>query len=166
MGKVRIQFEQLARKLEPFLPLARAGRPAIGWIKMIRLSLGMSVSQLAVRLNLSRQRVYDIEKAETEDSLTLKTLKEVAQAMDMKLVYGFVPKDGTLDELLDRKARELATRIVTRTDQTMRLEGQQLTPQQIEKAIEARTALVKDPDAEATVGLNAPVCQTPTKPGC
>ena len=35
--------------------------------------------------------------------------------MDMQLVYGFVPNDGTLDALIDRKAKELARQIVMRT---------------------------------------------------
>ena len=61
----------------------------------------------------------------------------------MELVYGFVPKDGSLDALIDRKAKELATQIVLRTSNTMKLEEQQNSPQRIQKAIEERTAAIK-----------------------
>jgi hypothetical protein len=67
----------------------------------------------------------------------------VANALDMQLVYGFVPKDGSLDALVDRKAREMANQIVMRTSNTMKLEDQENSPERIEKAIEERAAVIK-----------------------
>ena len=61
----------------------------------------------------------------------------------MQLVYGFVPKDGSLDALINRKARELATQIVMRTSQTMKLEDQENSPGRIKKAIEERAIAIK-----------------------
>jgi hypothetical protein len=45
--------------------------------------------------------------------------------MDLQLIYVLIPKDGTLELLIDRKARELATKIVNRTSHSMKLEGQE-----------------------------------------
>jgi hypothetical protein len=64
--------------------------------------------------------------------------------MDMHLVYGFVPVDGNLDALIDRKAKELATQIVMRTSNTMKLEDQENTKKRIEKAIQERTDSIKN----------------------
>ncbi|HLG41534.1 MAG TPA: hypothetical protein VI461_17775, partial [Chitinophagaceae bacterium] len=64
--------------------------------------------------------------------------------LDMQLVYGFVPNDGSLDQLIDRKAKELATQIVQRTSHTMKLEDQENSKQRIEKAIEERVAIIKN----------------------
>jgi hypothetical protein len=61
----------------------------------------------------------------------------------MKLVYGFVPKDGSLDALIERKAKELAIQIVMRTSQTMLLEDQANTEERLQKAIEDRTNELK-----------------------
>lgn len=61
----------------------------------------------------------------------------------MKLVYGFVPKDGSLDALIERKAKELAMQIVMRTSQTMLLEEQANTEERLKKAIEDRTNELK-----------------------
>ncbi len=61
----------------------------------------------------------------------------------MELVYGFVPKDGTLDGYIENKARFLAEKIVTRTSNTMKLEDQENSSERIKKAIEERTKIIK-----------------------
>jgi predicted DNA-binding mobile mystery protein A len=88
--------------------------------------------------------VQEMEKREKDGAITLQSLREVARALDMNFVYSFVPKDGSFEALIDRKARELATRIVTRTSQSMRLEGQENSPRRIEKAIEERTEAIRN----------------------
>jgi hypothetical protein len=40
----------------------------------------------------------------------------------MQLLYGFVPNDGSLDALIEKRAAELATQIVFRTSNTRKLE--------------------------------------------
>jgi hypothetical protein len=62
----------------------------------------------------------------------------------MELVYGFVPKDGSLDALIERKAKELATEIVMRTSNSMKLEDQEISYGRIQKAIEERTISLKN----------------------
>jgi hypothetical protein len=61
----------------------------------------------------------------------------------MQLVYGFVPNDGSLEALIDRKAEELATQIVMRTNNSMKLEDQENSKQRIEKAILERAFAIK-----------------------
>ena len=58
------------------------------------------------------------------ESITIKSLKEIERVLDMQLVYGFVPNDGSLDALIEKRATELATKIVMRTSNTMKLEDQ------------------------------------------
>ena len=64
--------------------------------------------------------------------------------MDMQLVYGFVPNDGSLDALIDRKAKELAKQIVMRTSNSMKLEDQQNSAERLEQAIQERTIAIKN----------------------
>lgn len=104
----------------------------------------MSMQQLGRKLSISKQSVQDIEKREQEGSITLRSLRETARALDMQLVYGFVPNGGSLDALIEQKARELATEIVLRSSHTMMLEGQENSEQRIRKAIEERTILLKN----------------------
>lgn len=77
-----------------------------------------------------------MERRELEGTLSLKTLRETANALDMKLVYGFIPKDGSLEKMIDRKAHDIAAKIVGRTSVTMNLEGQGNSEERLKAAIE------------------------------
>lgn len=106
-----------------------------GWIGAVRSALGITYSQMATRLGLTPQGVRGLEKREQDGSISLKKLRELAAAMDMKLVYAFVPKAGSLEEMIDQRAFDVAKKIVMRTDVTMRLEDQGVEKERREKAI-------------------------------
>jgi predicted DNA-binding mobile mystery protein A len=144
MGQKNLQIQQLDRKIIVFAPLQQVPVPPTGWIRAIRAALGMSLQQLGNKLSITKQSARAIEIREKEGTITLKSLREVGKAIDMHFVYGFVPHDGSLDALIERKARELATQIVHRTSTTMRLEDQENTKQRLGKAIEERTAAIKN----------------------
>ncbi|RFM29592.1 mobile mystery protein A [Deminuibacter soli] len=144
MAKKSLQIQQIDSKILAYSSLQKVAVPPIGWIKAIRTALGMSMLQLGNRLSITKQSVQDMEKREQDGSITLKALKETAKAMDMQLVYGFIPNDGTLEALIDRKAKELAKQIVLRTSNTMKLEDQENSKQRIEKAIEERAVTIKN----------------------
>ncbi len=139
MKKNKLQIEQLSRKLKPYTSMAEEIRPSVGWVKTIRTSFGMSLEQLGGKLGITRQSARNLEKRESDGSITIRALEEAAKAIDMKLIYGFVPIDGSIEKLIDRKARKLATEIVMRTSGTMKLEDQENSPERIKKAIEERT---------------------------
>ena len=44
----------------------------------------------------------------------------LARRLDMQFVYGFVPKDGAIDNLINSKAEILARKIVLRANQNMK----------------------------------------------
>lgn len=143
MGKRSLQLEQLNNKMLGFASLNQIAIPPTGWIKAIRTALGMSMQQLGNKLSITKQGVLDFEKREKEGSISIKTLREIGQAMDMQLVYGFVPKDGSLDALIERRATVLATKIVLRTANTMQLEDQGNSKKRIVKAIKERAEELK-----------------------
>jgi predicted DNA-binding mobile mystery protein A len=144
MGKKSLQLQQLNSKMLGFASLKQVAMPPTGWIKSIRTAIGMSMQQLGNKLNVSKQAVMDIEKREKDGSITIKSLREIARAMDMQLVYGFVPNDGSLDDLIEKRATELATQIVMRTANTMKLEDQANSKKRIETAIKERAAAIKN----------------------
>jgi len=144
MGKLSLQLQQLNNKMGDFAFLKQVAIPPTGWIKAIRTAIGMSMQQLGKKLSVSKQAILDIEKRENSGSITIKSLKEIARALDMQLVYGFVPNDGSLDALIEKRATELATKIVLRTSNTMKLENQGNTNTRIEKAIKERAEEIKN----------------------
>ncbi|MEO7265079.1 MAG: mobile mystery protein A [Ferruginibacter sp.] len=144
MSKKSLQIQQLNSKMLAFASLQKVAPPPTGWIKAIRNAIGMSMLQLGKRLSITKQSVQDIERREKDGSISIKALREAARALDMQLVYGFVPNDGSLEALIDRKAKELATQIVQRTSNSMKLEDQENSKQRIEKAIEERATIIKN----------------------
>jgi len=144
MGKKSLQFQQLNSKMLGFVALKRVATPPTGWIKAIRIALGMSMQQLGNKLNVTKQGIMDMEKREKDGSITIKSLREIARAMDMQLVYGFVPNDGSLEALIEKRATELASQIVTRTANTMKLEDQANSKKRIEAAIKERATAIQN----------------------
>lgn len=138
-----LKIDQLETKLKSLKPLQSQVKPEIGWLKTIRISLGISLTQFANKLGITKQSALELEKREQEESLTLKRLREAAKALDMELVYGLVPKDGSLENLIDRKAQELARKIVLRTARNMELEDQGNSKTRLQKAIEDRKQKLK-----------------------
>lgn len=143
MDNKKLQIEQLEARIKLFSSARKLPNPPTGWIRAIRLALGMTLQQLANKLSITKQSVQEIEMREKEGVITLKTLRDTARVLDMELVYGFVPKDGSLDKYIEKKARELAQKIVYRTSNNMKLEDQENTNERIKKAIEERTAIIK-----------------------
>ena len=144
MSKKTLQIQQLDSKMLAYSSLSKISPPPTGWIKAIRLSLGMSLEQLGKKLSITKQSIRDVELREQEGTVSIKSLREAARALDMQLVYGFVPNDGSLEALIDRKAKELATQIVLRTSNTMKLEDQENSKERIEKAIQERAYAIKN----------------------
>jgi predicted DNA-binding mobile mystery protein A len=139
----KLQIEQLESRISLFSPTLKTPNPPTGWVRAVRLTLGMSLQQLAKKLSITKQSVQELEVREKEGAITLKTLRETARALDMELVYGFVPKDGSLDKYIEKKARILAEKIVSRTSNTMKLEDQENSKERIKRAIEERTMIIK-----------------------
>jgi predicted DNA-binding mobile mystery protein A len=139
----KLQIEHLERRIKVFPPLSNSAAPPLGWVKALRSALGISLQQIAKRLSITKQSVKEFELREKEGTITLNSLREVARSLDMELVYALVPKDGSLNALIDRKAREMATAIVQRASNTMKLEDQENSEQRIKSAIEERTSDLK-----------------------
>lgn len=135
-NKHSLLIEQLDQKLQPFTQTRKILVPERGWINTIRTSLNMTMAQLGTKLNITRQGVKNLEESEASGTITLNSLKDVSNAMGLKLVYAMVPKDGTITDLVDEKAEKLAQRIVMRTNQNMKLEDQGIREEKLAKTIQ------------------------------
>lgn len=123
--QLKLAREQLDETLKQFYPLRKVAAPRKGWICAIRSALGMTGQQLARRLFTNKQRVSRIEQDELQGKVTLKTLRHVAEALDCTFVYGFVPHDS-LDNSIRKQAEKIAGKRMSISNQTMRLEMQEL----------------------------------------
>jgi predicted DNA-binding mobile mystery protein A len=134
---------QIDKKLLPLQVLKDTTVPSKGWIHTLRTALQMSLRQLSAKASIVPQSLKDMENREVAGTITLKTLRDVANAMDMQLVYGFVPKNKSLEQMIEKRAKQLATEIVMRTNNTMTLENQQNSKESIEEAIAQKTNEIK-----------------------
>ncbi len=139
----KLLIEQLDKKLNAFEGTEKVIIPDQGWINSIRVTLRMTLEQLGAKLNVSRQGAQNIEKSEALGAISLKSMREIGRVLDMKFVYGFVPADGSIENLVNRKAEELAKKIVLRTSQNMKLENQGNSDEQLNRAISDLAAELK-----------------------
>ncbi|HZX57236.1 MAG TPA: mobile mystery protein A [Mucilaginibacter sp.] len=142
--KQHLLIEQLDRKLSVFKPTENTIMPPKGWLNAIRVSLNMTLQQLGQRLTITPQSVKDLEMREATGNISIDRLREAAKAMDMKLVYGFVPEDGSIEKMIERRAIVLAREIVLRTSNSMKLEDQQNSNERIDRAIQEKAMEIKD----------------------
>lgn len=73
--------------------LAETNRLNCGVIRTARLSLFLALEEVAVRSGKSSSCLAQLEKRELHGNATLKTVSEIAEAMECEFVYAIVPKE-------------------------------------------------------------------------
>ena len=135
-AEVQLFLDETQSKLNPFSILKSEIKPDNGWVNAIRVSIKMSLRQLGERLHITPQGVRDLEKREKEGAITINTLKEVGRVLDMDLVYGFISRHNSLDEMIEERAREIAEEVVLKA---IKLDNQKNSENDVKKAIQQKT---------------------------
>ena len=138
MDTQKLFIEQMDMKLAPFRVLHRVLVPEQGWVKSIRTALKMTLGQLGDRLKMTTQSAREIEEREKAGTVSINVLKNVGEAFGMKFVYGYIPEKGSLEQMIQEQAFQVAKKIVLRTANNMELEGQSVMAEQLERAIEEK----------------------------
>ncbi len=140
----RLIQEQLETTLGRLSCMRDVQRPAKGWLRAVREALGMSGKQFARRLGVSAPWITTLEKKELTGSVTIKTMRRAAEALDCVFVYALVPRDSLADTVRKR-AEILAKKRLARVSHSMLLEAQQLSDSEQKKAFAAEVdALIRD----------------------
>jgi|SaaInlStandDraft_1057018.scaffolds.fasta_scaffold58595_2 predicted DNA-binding mobile mystery protein A len=121
---------------ESIIPKVRT--PRDGWVRSLRNALGMKLKDLAKRLSVNDSTVSRMENREVDGTITLNSLRKLADAMDCDLVYGLVPREGNYSKLLKRQARQYVSQNWDLVNHSMMLERQQLTEKEREEIAEMR----------------------------
>lgn len=143
ISKQKLIIEQLDKKIEQLHKIDNLIIPSEGWVYSIRTAMKMSLRQLGNRVGITAQSIKEIETREKSKTISIKTLTEVARALDMKFVYGFIPKEKNIEEIIEKRAYEIAEKIVLRTSKTMQLEAQENSRIRIKKAVKNRAEDIK-----------------------
>lgn len=123
---------QTSRKLEAIRPFKDQARGVSSWIDYVRGALGMSLSQLASRVGVAQSSLSGSIKLESEGRITINKLREIAEAMECDLVYGFVPKKK-LEEIVEDQAVTKTLQLMKESDAHMALEDQLVKLSQSER---------------------------------
>jgi hypothetical protein len=95
----RLRRSQLDRSFAAAKGLPRV-LPADGSPQFAKPSASLWLTSVGVCR--CRGKTFKCSSAEATDRITLATLRKVAEAMGCDLIYGFVPKSGSFEELVER----------------------------------------------------------------
>lgn len=135
MKKQKLILEQIDKKISQLKKLEDLTIPSSGWVYAIRQALGMSLRQLGIKMGIKPQSVKEIEEREKNGTISLNVLRQFGSSLNLKFVYGFIPKEDSLEAIIEKRATEIAKTIVNRTSISMKLEDQENNPKRIMKAI-------------------------------
>jgi predicted DNA-binding mobile mystery protein A len=138
-SKIQFFLDETQGKLNPFSVLKSEIKPDNGWVNAIRVSIKMSLRQLGERLHITPQGVRDLEKREKVGAITINTLREVGRVLEMDLVYGFISRHNSLEDMIEERAREIAEEVVLKTRQIVQLDYSRKSEKDIKKAIQQKT---------------------------
>lgn len=138
-----IILRQLDKKLLKHQQIQEFAPPPNGWLNAIRTVLNMSLKQLGSRLKMTAQGMKNLEEREKDGTITLNALRDAADGLGLKMVYGFVPKEGSLENMVSKKSQEMALEIVKRTSVTMKLEDQENSNERIQQSVNETAEQIK-----------------------
>ena len=102
-----VRLVELDTQLRELAKLAGMATPRNGWVKTLRLAMGMSSLALGQRLDMSAQGVRKLERAESDGTITLNTLARVADGLECDVRYVLIPRNSLVGQVL-KKAQENA----------------------------------------------------------
>lgn len=113
--------------------------PPEGWLRTARSALGMSGTDVANKMGVTRARITKVEHAELTGGVTLKSMQATAEAMGCRFVYAVIPASGHVDDIIAAQARKKAMAIVGTASKHMALENQKLPDDKITQEVERLT---------------------------
>lgn len=126
---------QMTRQLDEILAAVHLpSRPRIGWIASVRQALGMSKTQLAKRIDITRPSLDELESNEFKETITLASLRKVADALGCDVQYVLVPRKP-LEQMIAERALKKASTKLGRVNQSQALEASALEAASLSGAV-------------------------------
>lgn len=95
----RLDFE-----MRSYRQAGKAKNPTNDLLRAVRQALHIPVAEVAGKMGVNRSAVFELEAREVKNTISLRSMSRMAQAMGCKVVYGIVPAGGkTLVELAEER---------------------------------------------------------------
>jgi transcriptional regulator with XRE-family HTH domain len=99
VARIRLDVE-----LRPYRIAGRKKNPTNGLLRAVRQVLSIPVAEIAGKMGITRSVVFDLEAREVKNTISMRSLSRMAEAMGCKVVYGIVPRGGkTLERLAEER---------------------------------------------------------------
>ncbi len=109
-------------------------RPRIGWLASVRQALGMSKTQLAKRIDITRPSLDELESNELKETITLASMRKIANALGCDVHYILVPRKP-LEQMIAERAMKKASTKLGRVNQSQALEASALDAASLSGAV-------------------------------
>jgi predicted DNA-binding mobile mystery protein A len=119
----KLQLEALDKKIKK---IRFQAKPKNGWARTIRLSLMLPLQISAKKISISPQAVFQLEKGEVDETISLKSLRRLAESINCELHYAIIPHQKSLKKMIEKRAIMKAKSIVKEVEKTMSLENQKV----------------------------------------
>src|ERR1035437_1673271 len=106
---MRERERNLARKrldleMRSYRQAGREKNQTNGLLRAVRHALNVPVAEVAKKMGINRSGVFDLEAREPKNTISLRSMSRMAQAMGCKVVYGIVPNGGKkLEDLVEER---------------------------------------------------------------
>jgi len=141
---------QMTRQLDDALAAVELPpTPRGGWIASIRQALGMSKTQLAKRIGVTRPSLDELESNEVKETITLASLRKVADSLGCDLRYVLVPRKPLERQIAEQALKKASSRL-GRVNQSQALEASALEADSLSSAV---TDLAKELEVTRPSGL-------------
>lgn len=136
-------LDQISKKTELLSTLKDIELPESGWISSLRKSLKMPLKHLAERLKIAAPTAKQMELREKTGAITIKTMNDVAEALNMQFVYGFVPKEESMQKMIKDRANEIAQYVIQERIGNVLSDDKIIEPEKINSLIKETSVELK-----------------------
>ena len=96
--------KRLDLEMRSYRQAGREKNQTNGLLRAVRQTLHVPVAEIAEKMGVCKSVVLDLEAREPKNTVTLKSMSRMAQAMGCKVVYGIVPNGGKkLEDLAEER---------------------------------------------------------------
>jgi transcriptional regulator with XRE-family HTH domain len=88
----------LERQMRPYRRARMRARPPEGWLRAMRLAVGIPAERVAQAMGFSEKMVFQTERSEQRRKISLERLERMARALECDLVYGLAPWHRSIED--------------------------------------------------------------------
>ena len=96
--------KRLDLEMRSYRQAGREKNQTNGLLRAVRQALNVPIAEIAEKMGVNRSGVFDLEAREPKNTISLRSMSRMAEAMGCRVVYGIVPNGGKkLEDLAEER---------------------------------------------------------------